>query len=155
MGQGMMPNNMQEEFNNIGLVNQRTNVSNVHQHLVSLDVLTDVVKQLHLEVNYCVEGRLKNTTLYGSSLPLTVSFPEAKPSDFISFHIEMRPDSTLLLYGFQKNGVGMEEIQFAKKGQIELQSPVGRILLLPNPGYEGAMLQKPISIHRTSLLSAS
>ena len=155
LGQGMMPNNMQEEFNNIGLVNQRTNVSNVHQHLVSLDVLTDVVKQLHLEVSYCVEGRLKNTTLYGSSLPLTVSFPEAKPSDFISFHIEMRPDSTLLLYGFQKTGVGMEEIQFTKKGQIELQSPIGRILLLPNPGYEGAMLQKPISIHRTSLLSAA
>lgn len=155
LGQGMIPNNMQEEFNNIGLVNQRTNVSNVQQHLVSLDVLTDVVKQLHLEVHYRIEGRLKDKTLYGSSLPLTVSFPEAKPSDFLSLYVEIKPDSSLVLYGFKKNGVELGGIEPVEKGQMELQTPIGRILLLPNPGYEGAMLQKPISIHRTSLLSAA
>ena len=37
-----------DEFNDLGIIQQNTNVNNVRRHLVSLNVIIDVVKRLNL-----------------------------------------------------------------------------------------------------------
>ena len=66
-------------FADMGLFQSSTNVNNELISLRSPAVMLDVVKRLHLDINYRTDGTFYKRTLYGSELPYRKS-PTARRS---------------------------------------------------------------------------
>ena len=62
-----------ESFSEFGLFQSSTNVNNELVALQSPAVMTEVVKRLHLDMNYTVPGRFHRRVAYGPTLPVSVS----------------------------------------------------------------------------------
>ena len=96
------------DFANMALGMTRVNVSNEIISFTSPDMMTEVVKRLHLETNYAFNGgfftpghRLYKRTLYGSSLPVTVNFLDLGNNDGVSFTVVPGEENQFTLKGFR------------------------------------------------------
>ena len=58
----------------LGLVQTNTNINNEIVTLQSNSLMLDVIKRLHLNVEYSVKGSFHDIVLYGSTLPIEVKF---------------------------------------------------------------------------------
>ncbi|MCM1078812.1 MAG: polysaccharide biosynthesis tyrosine autokinase [Bacteroidales bacterium] len=82
-------------------------------------LMAKVVERLHLDVNYEIRGHLRNTALYGSSLPVEVQFFNKEALDDLQFdmHIE---------------GNGMVKVMYDDKGrERKLMVPLGKMTKMP------------------------
>ena len=61
-------------LSDISLFQTNTNVNNEILSLKSPAIMLDVVKRLHLDINYTVSGSFHDKVIYGTNQPITVSF---------------------------------------------------------------------------------
>ena len=91
-------------FADMGLFQSNTNVNNELLSIQSPAVMLDVVKRLHLEVNYYTDARFYKRVLYGNELPYQVVFLDLQDNETASFTFLPRPqEGTLQLYDFTRN----------------------------------------------------
>ena len=81
-----------------------TNVNNEMQSLQSPSVMLDVVKRLHLDINYYADGTFYKRVLYGQSCPYEVVFRDLQDNESASFTISPAPDGRVRLSDFVRNG---------------------------------------------------
>lgn len=143
-----------ESFGDLGLFQTTTNVNNELLVLQSPSIMLEVVKRLHLDMNYHIPGRFQDRVAYGASLPLTVSLPELTENESARFTLKVRPGGEVELSEFVRNG---EEIPSEKviKGNLTdtLTTPLGRVEITPTPYYDidrGCQLK----VSRTGLYGA-
>ena len=73
----------------MGVFSSASNVNNELLAIKSPYVMLEVVRRLHLDVNYSV-GRFRKRTLYGSTLPAIVTFPNLTDYDYVSLKMEIK-----------------------------------------------------------------
>lgn len=124
-----------ESFSEFGLFHSSTNVNNELIAFKSPAAMTEVVKRLHLEMNYFFPGRFHRDVAYGMTLPVCVTihdFPENESADFT---LQIQPGGKVLLSDFSRNGegVGCDGI----KGNLSdtIPTPLGKIVVEPTPDY--------------------
>ncbi len=128
----------QNDFSNMGMFTLRSNVNNELRAFQSPDLMSEVVERLNLDVNYYVIGRKRQYTYYGTSLPIVAKFIEPSKSG-TSFVVQLLKDSTTVRL---KDFTSVSEK--LKAGAVEgsygdtLSTPVGEVVILPNPTYMGA-----------------
>ena len=88
----------------MGAKNSRMNLHNEMITLKSPTYMIDVVKKLHLDVNYESDGAFHKDVLYGSTLPVTVNFLDVKPEQSASFIMKLLDDSKVQLSDFYLQG---------------------------------------------------
>ena len=93
-----------ESFSEFGLFQSSTNVNNELVALQSPAVMTEVVKRLHLDMNYTVPGRFHRRVAYGPTLPVSVSINDLSENESAGFTLRILPDSTVRLSDFTRNG---------------------------------------------------
>ena len=149
------------EFANIGLGMARVNVSNEIISFTSPDLMTEVVKRLHLETNYAFKGgfftpghRLYKRTLYGSSLPLQVEFLDLGNSDGVSFAIDPGEEGQLTLKNFRWKKEKYKEKIAAAVGDT-VQTVAGRGVLRSNPYCNAPREPRRLLCHGTRLSGPS
>ena len=147
---------IESSFSNLGFVQSNVNVNNEILNFSSPDLMLEVVKRLHLEVDYKQEHRLYNRTLYGYSLPLRVEFLDLGNSESAYMDILPARDSVYTLTAFKRNGQELEDAQPVSIAMGDtLETPLGRILLSPSE-YQGvAPLSAPLHVSRSSWYSAA
>ena len=128
----------QNDFSNMGMFTMRSNVNNELRAFQSPDLMSEVVERLNLDVNYYVIGRKRQYAYYGTDLPVVAKFIEPSQSG-TSFVVQFQTDSTTVrLKDFTS---GSEKL---KAGAVEgsygdtLSTPVGEVVILPNPTYMGS-----------------
>jgi capsular exopolysaccharide synthesis family protein len=123
-----------EVFADFGMFQSNTNVNNELIALQSPVIMTAVVNRLHLEMNYSVSGTFHRQSLYGATLPATVTLPDAIDNEAAACLLEIRSDGTLSLSDFEKEGepVGSGD---AVTGALRdtLATPLGRVVVTPTP----------------------
>ena len=94
----------------------------------------DVVKRLHLEVDYSSEGRFYPQVRYGQNLPLTVTFVDLADNETASLTVEAVRPQGVKLSEFIRNGV---EAEGTVSGALNdtLRTPVGKIVVRPAAAY--------------------
>ena len=105
-----------------------TNVNNEIQSLQSPSVMLDVVKRLHLDVNYSTDGGFYRKTLYGQSCPFSVSFNDLQDNDNVSFTIHPGRDGQVKLTDFFRNG---EELngEVVTEPNDTVNTPIGSVVV--------------------------
>lgn len=121
-------------FSDLGLFQSSTNVNNELISLKSPAVMYDVVKRLHLEVDYTTEGRFYPQVRYGQNLPLTVTFVDLADNESASLTMEAVRPQGIKLGEFIRNGV---EAEGTVAGALNdtLVTPVGKVVVRPAAAY--------------------
>lgn len=126
-------------FSSMGLVSSNTNVNNELISLTSPAVMAEVVKRLELEVNYTRKGKFHGNTLYGTNLPIKVSFLDLDEQEFAGFRMEMGSNGSVKLSKFYK-GTSDGVVKINKEvmttiGFKPVNTPLGRVIVSPNGKY--------------------
>lgn len=116
------------------------------------DLMEEVVKQLDLNTKYEVRGHLRNTALYGSSLPITVKFTSQSIST--EFDVDVRKNDVLYLVWDKKHSAGHGKLKI--KGQLNkpIKTPFGYITVIPSNNF-AARFNDYITVTRTTVAAAT
>lgn len=133
------------KFASMGLGASSANVYNELITLQSPALMSQVVSRLGLDNDYILKGFPHGTTLYGPTLPFTVSFPNMNPHGTASFRMDIRPDGSAKLYNFVDYFTGKkikhsEEIEL-RPGFRVANTPIGKIEFTPNATYAGVKFE--------------
>ena len=122
-------------FSDMGLFQVNTNVNNEIFSLQSPAVMLDVVKRLHLDVDYKADGTFYRKTLYGQDLPFSIDFLGLQDNETVSLTVVPLPEGRFRLQDFEHDGREFDETVEAVFGDT-LSTPVGQVILSPTPFYK-------------------
>lgn len=141
-------------FSDLGLFQSNTNVNNELVSLQSPAVMYDVVKRLHLEVDYYTEGRFYAQVRYGQNLPVTVSFAGLADNETAALTVEPAQSKGIKLTSFVHNG---EKVDGEVVGTLNdsLVTPIGKIVIRPAAAFvDWQKSSEPLTVSRSGLNSA-
>lgn len=117
--------------------------------------MQEVVRRLHLDIDYSKPLRFREQVLYANNLPLTVQLPDLTDTESAYFEINFKGDGKITLDKFLHWGEkvpGSVEAVLNGTDTLLVDSPIGKIVIQPskvdNPGL------KKIIVRKTSLYSA-
>lgn len=125
-------------FSGLGLFSSNTKVFNELISFTTPAIMFDVVDRLDLTMNYTHREGLKKNTLFGTNLPVVVDFPDLGPEDEVEFKLFLNPNGTFTLNKFAKyipSGKVKLEGDASGKLNTAVDTPIGMILISPNPDY--------------------
>ena len=144
-------------FSDMGLFSVKTNVNNEIFSMKSPAVMLDVVKRLHLDVDYKIDGTFYKKTLYGTTLPLSVGFLELDDNETAALTVALGADSTLTLKNFVRNGEEIAGEASCAYGDT-IDTPLGRLAVARSAFYDSSNVAaspvKEILVMRSSLNGA-
>ena len=111
--------------------------------------MQEVVRRLHLDMDYSTPLRFREKVLYANNLPLTVQLPDLTDMESAYFQIAFKGDDNIELSSFQHNGEkvsGKVSGVLKENDTISLDSPIGNIVIqttkTPNPGIKQIIVRK-------------
>lgn len=124
-----------ESFSEFGLFQSNSNVNNELIALQSPAVITEVVKRLHLEMNYFIPEKFHRQAAYGLTLPVHVTISDFPENESANFTLQIQPDNTVFLSDFIRYGEDIDSKEI--KGQLSdtIPTPLGKIVVAPTPNY--------------------
>ena len=134
------------------LFQTNTNVNNEIQSLQSPAVMLDVVKRLHLDISYYIDGGFYKKVLYGRDCPYTVDFNDLQDNESVAFTINPSSDGQVLLTDFSRNGEDVAgNITAALNDTVD--APVGKLVV--KVANDSAIHDAPIYVSRTGYQDAT
>ena len=124
-------------FNNMGIFATNTNVYNEIYSIKSPALMLEVVKRLHLDMNYFSDGRWHKNVAYGNGLPITVTIDGLADNASCSFYVEFDKQGNVVMSDFVGGGASQEDspalkTQFDKK----VKTPVGNVTVTRSAYYK-------------------
>ena len=143
------------QFAEMGFGVMKTNLYNEMITLSSPSYMLDVVKELHLDMNYKTDGRFHELTLYGKTQPVVVSLPDIEPDDYASFTLMLKSNNVVEMTDFLDKD-HKQPITKVVKGQIgtAIKTPIGQILVTPTHNYIGKY-ETPIRVSKNRITDAA
>ena len=123
-----------------------TNVNNEMQSLQSPSVMLDVVKRLHLDINYYADGAFYKRVLYGQSCPYEVFFQSLQDNESTAFTIYPAPDGQVRLADFVRNGEEREDEVLATLND-PVDTPAGNLIV--KSVRDTTVYDEPVFVSRT------
>ena len=139
-------------FSDMGMFKVNTNVNNEIISLKSPAVIQEVVRRLHLNVNYQAEGRFHRETLYGTNLPVTVDFKNLADNDAVSLTLQLPSDKKVVVKDIRLNGQEVEGSYEVKVGKA-VKTPIGQLAITAT-NYYGNGRHDDIYVSRTGILNS-
>lgn len=125
-----------ESFSEFGLFQSSINVNNELIAFQSPAMMTEVVKRLHLDMNYALPGRFYRQVAYGWTLPATVSIDGFPENESAGFTFRVLPDSTVYLSDFTLNGENLETDAIEGRLLDTIATPLGKMRVEPTANYK-------------------
>lgn len=147
-------------FADLGIGQATNNLYNEMAYFESPDLMEQVIERLDLQTSYTMRKGLRANTLYGSSLPITVTF-ETLPST-IGGHFKINIDENEDIY-LEKFVVKKDKMDFKQNGPIKfgqsVMTPLGKIKIEKTPFFgkdkeEDDDKDYSIAVFRSSLRGA-
>ena len=124
-----------EDFSAFGLTPGSNNVSNVIGTLQSPDLMREVVTRLNLALDCKIPGRFHNQTVYGNNLPVNIEISGLGDGESASFVLDIAKNGTFKLSDLTRNGEPSKTDEVSGKFNQTLNTPVGKIKVLPAASY--------------------
>ena len=128
----------QSLFAEMGVFRVSTNINNELKSIQSLSVITEVVKRMHLNMDYQTDGRFHRIPLYGEDLPVTATVEGIDENASCSWTMDVRANGEVDIHDLKYNGHSEEGLSHHFKGRIgdNIATPVGNILVTPTAYYK-------------------
>ena len=145
-----------QAFNNMGMGITKVNVYNEIVNFKSPDLMLQVAKSLNLDVDYKLKGLRYYHTIYGTGLPVQVSFLDYERSRFSEMQLTLGQDSSsVTLHNFMRGGNEIQAEAITTAYGDTVDSPLGRIVVRRSEYADKAEVDRPIHVTRTSPQAAA
>ncbi len=144
-GQGKsMPGGIQS-FNDLGIFRTSTNVNNELKAFKSPDNMFEIVRRLHLDMNYSIDGHFHPHTLYGRQLPVVATIGGLGDEETAAFDIDLKGDK-VALSDFVING---EKVKGEVVGKFNdsINTPIGNVYIASTDRYNTKSKSSYPTIH--------
>ncbi|MCF0197712.1 MAG: polysaccharide biosynthesis tyrosine autokinase [Bacteroidaceae bacterium] len=121
-----------------------SSVSDANDEIVAISspaVVGEVVKRLHLDMNYSVKDGMRRKTLYGRNLPLTVALLDVKDNEPCSFKMVWQKDGKVRLSDFTLGHTEFDKTETHAVGDT-VQTCVGRMCIEHNLGFNVELAER-------------
>ncbi len=144
-------NDVASAFSKMGMLDARRNVDNEIVNFQSPDLMYEVVKRLHLDVNYSAEGMFHKNILYGDQVPVTVAF-ESDNQEPVSFVMSpLKEKGVILLSEFKKSGDDLDGKPIQVKVGSKVNTPIGVLSFSATPYAKDSVMTEKIYVSRKNL----
>lgn len=125
----------------------------------SPSLMSEAVSRLGLTVDYALKGKLRNTVVYGHTVPVNVDFSSIPDDVFVNLTIEpLQGDSVAITnasYACRGERIKISDTEVVKIGE-KIQMPFGTIQINKNPYYFSERVwDKAELVTKRSLASAT
>ena len=140
------------EFSNMGLLRSNVSVNNELIALQSMDLMSETVRRLNLDVNYSRDGLFRPTVLYGESLPVDVFFVGMPDDQSATMEMKVNPTGVEMKnFTFKGEKVSSNTVSCAYGDTVK--TPVGKVTVEKTP-YFSKNSGGVINVSRSTLNSA-
>lgn len=123
-------------FSDLGFANATNNLYNEMAYFDSPDLMAQVVERLGLQTNYYMRKGLRSMVLYGSNLPVTVTFETLPQNISGMFKMKIDENDQIFLSHFK---VKKDKVDFDSKRPVQfgqtVVTPLGKIKIEKTPFY--------------------
>ena len=92
--------------------------------------MLEVVKRLNLDMDYQIDGAFHRNTIYGSTLPIKVTFVDQSEYNDCSFDVKFKDDRSMVLSNFIQYGEPVGDGQsLVTTRDKTIKSPVGTLTI--------------------------
>ena len=138
-------------FEDLGLFGTKRNVANEVLVFKSRRLMTEVARNLHLDVSYTVKDGLRTVELYTQS-PVQLSFPDAEEAQAFSLQAVPVSGKEVMLSGFT---LGDQEVSDGKPMKVALNdtvtTPIGRVVVVPSLYYGDKYFNTTVQVTKSPL----
>ena len=140
------------QFSDLGLLRSNVNINNELKTMQSIDIMTDVVRNLHLDMNYSQDGLFHSVLLYDKTLPVTATLVDIPDHIGASFDIKV-DKGNVTLSEFKRD---KDEFDKQVKGKLgdTLATPIGLICVNKTDYYKNEKYDV-IHVNRSSIIGAA
>lgn len=139
-----------------GITGGRTNLYNEMFTFDSPTYMRDVVKNLNLDMNYTIKGRLHDHVLYGRNLPIKVIMQDVTEDESASLTIDFEKPDKVVLSNFKRTGLeGTDKKKVIGKMGSVLETPIGRVMVTLSGEGTLKYPMNQISVKRNSIDDAT
>ena len=145
-----------QAFSNMGVGMAKVNVFNEIVNFKSPDLMLQVAKNLNLDVDYKLKGLRYYHTIYGTGLPVKVSFLDFEKSRYSAMQLDVNEDSTtVLLHDFVRGGNALSDEAMTVSYGDTVTTPLGRLVVERSPYATEAIVDRPIHVSRSTPQAAA
>lgn len=119
--------------------------------LRSPEIASEVVRRLHLEMNYMSQGRFHEEATYGNTLPVNIEVKDLNNSETVNFMFKLKYDGSFIISDLSRDGAPHAGKFMGKVGQTII-TPIGKILVTKSPSYTPQ--ERELRVFRTSTQTA-
>lgn len=127
--------NGMDDFSNMGIFANKTNIQNEVANLRAKDLMEEVVRRLGLEYNFYRQGRFHNDVVYGSELPVKVSVVEFPDEGSLGFKLNISKTGQVTIRDIVRGGESVSDKSFVGTLNDSINTPLGPIVVTPNNYY--------------------
>lgn len=151
---GSMSMSLEQSFADMGMFKSNTNVNNEVICLQSPSLMYEVVKCIHLDMNYMVDGTFHKNTIYGTTLPVSVSILDFPENDAASFVMKIDSGRVELSKFKHVAGADIFESEYPVEGKLmdTIPTPIGKMIVSPAMAYSDDLAQT-IYVSKSPVLS--
>ena len=134
---GMSPMNVGgEEFANMGLFQNNTNIQNEMMTISSSDIMSEVVERLKLDYSYFYPGTFHRKVAYGSNLPAETELLGAPISSAVKFDLDLLPDSAVRVTNLTVGNDKLADTEYTARLNDTIAAGIVGIIVKPSPTYD-------------------
>lgn len=153
-GKGNSLSDVSGVLGDIDFFQTNTNVNNEIQSLQSPAVMYDVVKRLHLDINYTKDGSFYDQVLYGKDCPYEVSFIDLPDNENLSFTIYPASSNKGVQVGDFVRGKEESGQTMNVLFNDTTETPVGKLIVKPVL-HDTVAYKEPVYVSRIGLQAAT
>ena len=125
-----------DEFANMGLFQNKTNIQNEMTTFMSSDLMTEVVKRLKLDMNYFKDGTFHKEIAYGYTLPICAELIDFSAYGTLKFDLRVNGDGNVTISGMKIGEKDIIKADFSGKLNDTIKTDAGPIVILPTDYYK-------------------
>ncbi len=141
------------DFSDLGMFTSSLNINNEMLTINSIDVISEVVRRLHLDMDYTIDGRFHRILLYDQTLPVNVDLLGGLENTGASFNLELDGNKATLS-DFITMGEDKEGVVVATLGDT-ITTPIGLMCVRPTDYFQEGEEYEPIYVQHTGIESAA
>lgn len=145
---------LEQSFADMGMFKSNTNVNNEVICMQSPSLMYEVVKRIHLDMNYMVDNTFRKNTIYGTTLPVSVSILDFPENDAASFVLKIDSSRVELSKFKHVAGTNIFENDYEVEGRLldTIATPIGKMIVAPAMAYADD-LSETIYVTKSPVLS--
>ncbi|MCM1021964.1 MAG: polysaccharide biosynthesis tyrosine autokinase [Muribaculum sp.] len=139
----------------MGMFSPMSKAENELASIKSPALAKEVVKRLHLNMEYSTKSLLRTNSLYGTTLPVTVTMLEVDDNESAGFKLDINEnDSTeIVLSDFARGGEDYDKSITAQLGDT-VSTPIGLVIIDKSLYFDEAPKDKTIAVNHIPITLA-